>query len=426
MSNGKPNQQYRHNHYVPEWYQRRFMLPGQHKYWYLDLKPERRTSGGATYTRRDLLHWGPERCFAQDDLYTTEWGGIVNTEIEQFFFGDLDSEGKKSTEYFGGLKHPSVDGDMLETFIPYMSVQKLRTPKGLATLQAMARPGNRNLMLILLQRMRNIYCAIWTECVWQIADATDSPTKFIISDHPVTVYNRECFPMSQWCRNHNDPDIRCHATYTYFPLSLDRVLILTNLSWVRNPYQSALAFRPNPEFFRHTIFNFLAIQTDRMLSEQEVLEINWVTKQRAYRYVAAAEKEWLYPERQLKNPHWRKLGNGYLFMPDPRHIHMGGEIMIGYEGGRSDAFSEYGHKPWDQEYKNENRDRRDGAALDRFQAEWASMMGRRYRGISYDFYSPDRPPPAEESEEIHEHHLETDRRNRRRPDERQRRRRLMR
>lgn len=42
------------------------------------------------------------------------------------------------------------------------------------------------------------------------------------------------------------------------------------------------------------------------------------------------------------------------------------------------------------------------------------MMGRRYRGISYDFYSPDRPPPAEESEEIHAHHLETDRRNRRR------------
>lgn len=45
---------------------------------------------------------------------------------------------------------------MLETFIPYMSAQKLRTPKGLATLQAMARPGNRNLTLMLLQRIRNI------------------------------------------------------------------------------------------------------------------------------------------------------------------------------------------------------------------------------------------------------------------------------
>ena len=168
MSNGKSNQQYRHNHYVPEWYQRRFMLRGQNKYWYLDLKPERRTSGGMTYTRRDLLYWGPDRCFAQDDLYTTQWSGIVSTEIEQFFFGDLDSEGKKATEYFGCFKHPSVDGDMLETFIPYMSAQKLRTPKGLATLQAMARLRNRNLTLMLLQRMRNIYCAIWTECVWQI------------------------------------------------------------------------------------------------------------------------------------------------------------------------------------------------------------------------------------------------------------------
>ncbi|MDX0469419.1 hypothetical protein GOC67_27020 [Sinorhizobium medicae] len=60
---------------------------------------------------------------------------------------------------------------------------------------------------------------------------------------------------------------------------------------------------------RHTIFNFLAIQTDRMLSEQEVLEINWVTKQRAYRYVAAAEKGWLYPEREepALAEAWRRL-----------------------------------------------------------------------------------------------------------------------
>ncbi|WP_349366797.1 MAG: DUF4238 domain-containing protein [Nitratireductor rhodophyticola] len=426
MSNGKPNQQYRHNHYVPEWYQRRFMLPGQHKYWYLDLKPERQTSGGVTFTRRDRLHWGPERCFAQNDLYTTQWGDIVNTEIEQFFFGSLDSEGKKAAEYFGGFKHPSANGAMLETLISYMSAQKLRTPKGLATLQSMTRLGNRNLTLMLLQHMRNIYCAIWTECVWQIADATDSPTKFIISDHPVTVYNRECFPMSRWCRDHNDPDIRCHATHTYFPLSLDRVLTLTNLSWVRNPYQDALDFRPNSRYFRQPIFNFRAIQTDRILSEQEVREINWVTKQRAYRYVAAAEKEWLYPERYLNNPHWRKLGGGYLFMPDPRHIHMGGEILIGYESGKSDAFSEYGHKPWDRDYKNEKRDRKDGAALERFQAEWASMMGRRYRGISYEFYSEDHPPPAEESGEIHAHHLKIDRRNRQRPGERPRRRRLIR
>jgi hypothetical protein len=40
-------------------------------------------------------------------------------------------------------------------------------------------------------RLRNLYCAIWTECVWLLADASRSPTKFLVSDHPVTVYNRD-------------------------------------------------------------------------------------------------------------------------------------------------------------------------------------------------------------------------------------------
>lgn len=426
MSSDDSNRPYRHNHYVPEWYQRRFLLPGQHRYWYLDLNPDEVTSGRMRYIRRDLLPWGPQQCFAQNDLYTTNWGGLPNTDIEQFFFGKLDQEGKKSVEYFGDFKHPSADGQRFQTFVQYMSVQKLRTPKGLGFLQQMARTDNGNLSLLMLQQLQNVYCAIWTECIWQIADATESKTKFIISDHPVTVYNRACFPLSRHCTGIMDPDIRHVATHTYFPLSLDRVLILTNLSWLRNPYQDELAFRPNPELFRGAIFNFMAIQTGRALSEQEVLEINYVTKRRAHRYIAAAEKEWLFPERRLGEPHWRKLGDGYLFMPDPRHIHMGGEILIGYESGRSDAFSEYGHKPWDRDYSNEERNRRDGAALERFKAEWAAKVGREYRGISYDLYRADRPPPIKESEELHEHRVDVDRRNRRRPGERQRRRRLMR
>jgi hypothetical protein len=51
-----------------------------------------------------------------------------------------------------------------------------------------------------------------------------------------------------------------HASHTFFPLTLNKVLILTNLSWVRNPYQNELKARPNPGFFRNTIFNFLSIQ----------------------------------------------------------------------------------------------------------------------------------------------------------------------
>jgi hypothetical protein len=155
-----------------------------------------------------------------------------------------------------------------------------------------------------------MHCATWTACVWQIAEATNSPTKFIISDHPVTVYNRGCPPLSKYCRDGNDPDIRLHATHTYFPLSLEKVLVMTNRSWVRNPYQNETGVRPNPRLLRTAIFNLTTIQTGRQLSEDEVLQINSITKRRAYRYIAAAEKEWLYPERHVSTDHWKKLGDG--------------------------------------------------------------------------------------------------------------------
>ena len=66
-----PDATYRHNHYVPEWYQRNFMFPGQARYHYLDLDPELRKAGDATWTRRARRLLGPSNCFASDDLYTT-------------------------------------------------------------------------------------------------------------------------------------------------------------------------------------------------------------------------------------------------------------------------------------------------------------------------------------------------------------------
>jgi len=76
---------FRHNHYVPIWYQKRFMQPGQHRYYRLDLRPDEVTNGAIKFTRKAIHHWAPDRLFAQDDLYTTRWGNISNTEIEQFF-----------------------------------------------------------------------------------------------------------------------------------------------------------------------------------------------------------------------------------------------------------------------------------------------------------------------------------------------------
>ncbi|MFC1491415.1 DUF4238 domain-containing protein [Nitrospinota bacterium] len=400
---------YKRNHYVPQWYQKRFIPDDgrENKFYYLDLQPDEIPN--VKKTRRDLLRWGPKRCFIENDLYTVKFGGWENVDIEKFFFGRVDRDGEKALEYFTNFKHPSVDNDAFHAFMNYMSVQKLRTPKGLGLLSQLCESENRNLDLITMQQIQNLYCAMWTECIWQIADASESKTKFIISDHPVTVYNRQCSPLSEWCKGYSDPDIRLVGTHTIFPLSPDKVMILTNLSWVRNPYQSELEVRPNPEMLRGAIFNFMDIQTNRMLSEIEVQQTNFIIKRRALRYVAAAEKEWLYPEKYLVHIDWTKIGEGYLFMPDPRSINLGGEVVIGYEDGRSDAYSEYGHKPWQSGFRDDKRREAEAETLHAFQGEFARLYGPKRRGRSFCFSHLDK---EEDSPDFHDLHLEYDRKYR--------------
>jgi hypothetical protein len=50
-----------------------------------------------------------------------------------------------------------------------------------------------------------------------------------------------------------------------------------------------------------------------------------------------------------------------------------------------DAYSEYGHKPWQPGYKDKERDRIESAALERFKAEFSVMQGPAWRGTSAKF-----------------------------------------
>lgn len=393
---------FRHNHYVPEWYQRRFLPDRRGKFHYLDLHPETVIRNGKTYTRNARLRWGPPRCFAQDDLYTTSWDDNMNTDIERFFFGRIDTRGRGAVEFFSNFAIRNGLHEAFEDLVRFMSVQKLRTPKGLAAFAELSRLRDRNLLLIQLQRLANVYCATWTDAVWQIADATSSSIKFLLSDHPITIYNRGAFPGSKLCRGFRDPDIRLVASQTLFPLSADRALFLTNLSWVRNPYQHPLRIHPNPRLMRTTMFKATDIQRGRSLSEEEVLQVNHIIKSRAFRYIAAPVEDWLYPEKYLESTHWSRLGDGFLLMPEPRDIHMGGTIYVGYKGGRSEAWNEYGHRPWESEFENKKRFDRESANLTRFQNEFAARFGPKWRGWSENFGSDG---PREDRPEFFEYHV---------------------
>ncbi|OHB37961.1 MAG: hypothetical protein A3C38_02055 [Planctomycetes bacterium RIFCSPHIGHO2_02_FULL_50_42] len=398
--------QYRNNHYVPVWYQKRFLPPEQQnkELFYLDLKPGTFIDPrGIIHTRDALRRLGLKYCFAENDLYTTHFGSEESTEIEQHFFGAIDRNGHRAVGHYANFSHPWDGTDAFQDMIMYMSTQKLRTPKGLGWLSNEVISTDRHQVLREMKRLRQLYCAIWAECVWLIADASRSDTKLIISDHPMTVYNRRCGPRSSWCRGYNDPDIRLHGTHTLFPLSLDKILILTNLSWMRNPYQSEIGLRPNPYPFRGAIFKINDIQTLRHLSEQEVREINFIIKSRALRYIGAAKEEWLYPERHVTKSDWFRYGHGYLLMPDPRSVTYSRQIIIGNRNGTASAFDEYGHRPWEEGYRGRDQGVGDDwNTFHRFQGEFARLFGPYRRGRAFSAVSLDN---ERDSYEFHQDHL---------------------
>jgi hypothetical protein len=405
--------EYRNNHYVPVWYQRRFVPAGQQaqELLYLDLKPGCFVdSRGVSHSNRALKRQGFRKCFAESDLYTRRFGAEESKEIEKEFFGEIDNKASRAVEFFANFDHSGMEDGAFQSLLMYMSTQKLRTPKGLEWLALQTSAKDKNLILSLMLRSRQIHCAFWSECVWLIADASKSDTKFIVSDHPVTVYNRRCGPRSQWCKGANDPDIRFHATHTIFPLSLEKILILTNLSWVRNPYQRETGLRPNPNPFRGAMFNVLGIQIFRSLSEREVWEINFIIKARARRYIGGAKEEWLYPERHVSKSNWNTYGHGYLFMPDPRDVSYGGEMYIGFSDGSSTAFDPYGRRPWEPDFGKEGRQQDEFGTLYRFKGEFARLFGPNRRGRSREIggLSPER-----DDDSYHQYHLSLEKKKRR-------------
>jgi hypothetical protein len=399
--------EYKNHHYVPQWYQKKFMLSGETKFFYLDMIPEYFTDPrGVRHDINPIKHQGSKKCFVEEKLYTRKIINLESNDIEKYFFGEIDRKGQLAVKYFEEYSYelPMKDwGDNFDYIMDYMSTQKLRTPKGLKWLSNQIKTDNKYLVLNSMLKLARLHCAIWTEAVWLIADASKSETKFIVSDHPITVYNRECGPKSQRCRDSNDPDIWLNGTHTIFPLSLDKVLILTNLSWVRNPYQSAVGLRPNWNPFRGAIFKFTDIQIMRYLTEQEVREINFIIKSRAIHYIAAAKEDWLYPEKYISKSNWNTFGNGYLLMPDPRGVNFSGTLMWGNADGKSGGtVDEYGFKPWEEGFEDKNRHGEEWNTYNNFQGEFAKLFGPERRGRAFNFMTMDN---EKDSDDFHQYHL---------------------
>lgn len=49
-------------------------------------------------------------------------------------------------------------------------------------------------MLLAMRNLYQFHTTMWMEGVWEILRARESPTKFIVTDEPVTFFNRRGFP----------------------------------------------------------------------------------------------------------------------------------------------------------------------------------------------------------------------------------------
>lgn len=356
------NQQTRNNHYVPQWYQRGFLAPGQSRLFHLNLNPDLNSLPDGRQVPRKALHeWGTKRCFVEYDLYTTHFGPMVNDEVEKHLFGFIDDRGAKAVRAFALGNHADVH-ESFQDFFEHIAAQKLRTPKGLDWIRSCYGALDQIDLMEEMQALRLMHCTMWAEGVREVVSAADSDVKFIVTDHPVTVYNAQINPASPDCAYPLDPMVSSLGTQTVFALDADTCLIFTHLEYAKEPDRQDLTqLRTNARHLGMGMARTDAFIRERRLSRDEVIAINHLLKSRAKRCVAAANKEWLYPERHFSGS-WAQIAK--VLLPKADLWRFGGEIYVGYKDGSSGYWDEHGRRSKAHEFLTRKSPRKNIAAND--------------------------------------------------------------
>lgn len=278
--------------------------------------------------------------FWEDELYVTRFGHVVNDEIETVLFQQIDNFGSDAVRAF-------IDGDQqqmhyrLESLLSYLGAQKLRTPKGLAWIRSRYPSLSQTELLIELQHLRNMFGTLWGECVREIVSAHSSQVKFLVTDHPVTMFNAALPHDAPMYSDPRDPSLMWNGTQTLFALDANHLLILTHVPYAKDPASvDALAKRVNARYFGDTLLRTDAVIRTRQFTSDQVVMVNSWLKARARRYIAAADREWLDPDSRGR-PQLSALAD--LFRPPADNLwRYGGEVYIGYQDGTYGYRDQYG------------------------------------------------------------------------------------
>jgi hypothetical protein len=380
-----PDQVTRNNHYVPQWYQRGFLKSGQSHLYYLDMSPEQKLLPDGRIVAMSAEHrWGPKNCFYEYDLYSTHFGSVVNDEVEKFLFGSIDVRGTKAVRAFAGGDLSAMH-DSFQDFFEYLDAQKLRTPKGLDWIKSRYSSLDQLQLMQEMQGLRFMHCTMWTEGVREIVSAEDSDVKFILSDHPVTIYNAAVPPTSRECAYPEDPSIEWIGTQTVFVLDANTCLILTNLEYAKDPKAVNLTSpRAHARYRGQSLARTDAFIRTRKLSRNEVVSINYLLKSRARRYLAASNREWLYPETYLTGA-WQDIAQ--VLLPKDELWRFGGEIYVGYADGSAHYQDAFGRTSGSHDYLRRKNRKTDLGPND----TCGCGSGRKFKHCCKDLPLADRP-----------------------------------
>ncbi|WP_308694536.1 DUF4238 domain-containing protein [Xanthomonas albilineans] len=345
-SPGAPQGPSRENHYVPEWYQRGFHVAGADN-WFLDISPPRLRPDGAPIFAQPRQR-SPKACFWQNDLYVTRFGGYINDQIETVLFQGIDDYGAAAVRAFIGGDIVKVH-EHYQPMLAYLGAQKLRTPKGLDWIRSRYPALSQLELMREMQNLRQMFGTLWAECVHEVVSAEDSGVKFLITDHPVTTFNAG-LPLDASVLDYpNEAPITWNGTQTLFPLDANHLLILTHVSYAKDPCSVEItARRVNARYFGHTILRTNALIRERRFDTKAVIAVNAWLKTRAHRYIAAGECDWLYPERTTPVD---RVTLARLLLPQKTQLWRHGcEIYIGYEDGTFGYRDAYGHTSHEHEF----------------------------------------------------------------------------
>lgn len=297
--------------------------------------------------------------------------------------GTIDTVGAKAVSAISD-GNPRALHDALQPFFEYLDTQKLRTPKGLDWIKSKYPDLTQAELMVEMQGLRQMHCTMWAEGVREIVSAEDSDVKFIVTDHPVTTYNAAFPPESPACAYPGDPPIELIGSQTVFVLDENHCLILTNLEYAKNPSGVELTTpRTNARYRGQGLIRTDAYIRSRKFSRDEVVAINYLLKRRAHKFIAAGNKDWLYPDLHFAGD-WNAIGK--ILLPKDDLWRFGGEIYVGYKDGSVYYQDEFGRTSGAHEYLQKKRKANIGP-----NDLCGCGSGRKYKKCCQDRPEQDRP-----------------------------------